>query len=147
MNSRVSRRSRVSLAFSILTTFSLFFKFENQESLSPILQTKNPLEILETSFRSDFFLKVVNKKSNSNTDVYTYVIYYALNAKSSTSPNKHFSHYKDTFLGLTKMCLLWVGTVFNINIYDAWLIGSFIKSKVSFLKKVKCPILFHLLKV
>ena len=31
----------------------LFFKFENQASFSPILQTKNPLEILETVFKSE----------------------------------------------------------------------------------------------
>ena len=30
---------------------------------------------------------------------------------STFSHNKHFSHIKHTFFGLTKMCLLWVGTV------------------------------------
>ena len=40
-----------------------FFKFENLESFSPILQTKNSLEILETFFQSEkFFSEVINKK-------------------------------------------------------------------------------------
>ena len=46
----------------------LFFKFEIKESFSPILQTKNPLEMLETFFMSEkFFSKALNKKFNSNT--------------------------------------------------------------------------------
>ena len=36
--------------------------------------------------------------------------------KSTFPPNKHFSHKKHTFFGVTKMCLLWAGTVFYLQI-------------------------------
>ena len=49
----------------------LFWKFENQESFSPILQTKNSLEILETFFKSENFIESYKKKSDSDTSVYT----------------------------------------------------------------------------
>ena len=34
---------------------------------------------------------------------------------STFPPNKHFPHNKLTFFGLTKMCLLWVGTAYFLK--------------------------------
>ena len=46
--------------------------FKSEESFFSILQTKNPLEILETFFKPEKFFPIVkNKKSNFNTRVYT----------------------------------------------------------------------------
>ena len=38
-----------------------------------------------------------------------------------TKQNKHFTHNEHTFFGLTKMCLLWLGTVFASEIYENYL--------------------------
>ena len=40
----------------------LFFKFETQESFSSILQTKNPLEILETFLSQKIFFESYKQK-------------------------------------------------------------------------------------
>ena len=37
----------------------IFFKFENKEIFSGILETKNPLEILETFFKSENFFRKI----------------------------------------------------------------------------------------
>ena len=85
---------------------NLSFKFENQENSSPILQTKNPLEILKTFFTSEkIFSKALNKKFNSNTRIYTE------DTKSSTCQNSDICQdsdifqNSDTFFGLTKVSL------------------------------------------
>ena len=82
------------------------------KSFSPILQTKNPLKIRHTLKVIKFFSKVTNKKSNSNSRVYT--VETTLDATFSTSQNKHSSHIKHTLFSPKKMCLLCVGTV-DIN--------------------------------
>ena len=62
----------VGLNLTFLGNF-LFFKFENQESFSPILQTKNSQRILEKIFKPEkFFSKVINKKSKPYTKVFAY---------------------------------------------------------------------------
>ena len=49
-----------------------------------------------TILRSWWFWKFLNKKSNSNTRIYT------INAKSFNHPNSDISWNSDTFFGLTK---------------------------------------------
>ena len=48
------------------------------------------------------FSKILNKKANANTGIYTFYV------KFSTSKNS------ENFFCLSKMSLLWVGTVFKI---------------------------------
>ena len=62
------------------------------------------LKILETFFKilsKNDFSKILNKKSNSNTRIYT------VDANSINHPNSGISQNSDTFFDLTKMSLLW----------------------------------------
>ena len=89
---RFFRRSRVSLAFSLQATFYLFLN-------------------LKIFFKSEIFSKIIYKKSNSNTRIYTVQTLPKIRNPpfpqiSIFPPNQHFPHNKHTFFGLMKMCLL-----------------------------------------
>ena len=62
-NKHISHNKHTFLA---LTKIFLF-----QEGFSLISQTKNPLELLETFFKSENFYEIINKNSNFNTRFYT----------------------------------------------------------------------------